>query len=303
MHNNKLKGNLYLLLTAILWGGGFIFQRWGGEHLSAFSFNAFRMIITSLTFLILYLITYKKNIEKETKELNKKTLIYALITGTVLFIGYYCQQIGLEHITAAKSGFLTSTQVVIIPILAIFLNKKAKIQVWISALLALIGFYIMSMNEKFVPSLWDLITILGALFFSIQVLMFDHVKESINFYKYGMILALTTSVLSFIFACIFDTTSSTNILSATIPALYLGIFSGALAYIFEVKGHKYNTNPTVAVLIMSLESVFALIFGFIFLKEVISLKEGIGCIIVGLSVILSQLDFKEIKLFKNKMTD
>ena len=156
----------------------------------------------------------------------------------------------------------------------------------------------MSMNEKFIPSLWDLITILGAVFFSIQVLMFDHVKESINFYKYGMILALTTSILSFIFACLFDTTSFSNIFNATIPALYLGIFSGALTYIFEVKGHQHNTNPTVAILIMSLESVFALIFGFIFLKETISLKEGIGCIIVGLSVILSQIDFKELKIKK-----
>ena len=294
--SDKLKGNIYLLLTAILWGGGFIFQRWGGNHLSAFSFNAYRMIITALTFLVLYLITYKKNIEKETKTINQKTFIYACFTGVVLFIGYYCQQIGLEHITAAKSGFLTSTQVVIIPILAIFLKKKAKLQVWVSALLALIGFYIMSMNEKFIPSVWDLITILGAIFFSIQVLMFDHVKESINFYKYGMILATTTSLLSFIFASVFDNTSFNNIIEATVPALYLGIFSGALAYIFEVKGHKYNTNPTVAVLIMSLESVFALIFGFIFLKEIISLKEGIGCIIVGLSVILSQIDLKELKI-------
>lgn len=297
MKTEKLKGNIFLLVTAIIWGGGFIFQTHASKVLPAFSFNTIRMLVSTLTFIICYFLTKKISFLNTTNN-DKKCLIFGIITGIAVFLGFFCQQTAITHITAAKSGFLTSTQVIFVPILAIFIKKKAKPQVWIATIIAFIGFYIMSMTEKYVPSVWDIITILGAVFFSINVLILDHVKNDVNLFKFGFVFSLTAGILSFIFSLIFDTVTTEGILESIIPALYLGIVSGAIATVCEILGHRYNPNPTIAILILSLESVFALIFGFIFLSQMVTLQEGIGCIIVSIAVILSQIDFKQLKLNK-----
>lgn len=299
MKNERLKGNIFLLITSIIWGGGFIFQTFASKELPTFSFNTYRMLVSTITFILCYFLTKKVSFIN-TKNNNKTCIIFGIITGVAIFLGFFCQQTGITHITAAKSGFLTSTQVIFVPILAVFLRKKPKVQVWIATIIAFLGFYIMSMTEKYVPSIWDVITILGAIFFSFNVLILDHVKNDVNLFKFGIVFSITAGILSLICSLIFDTVTTEGIINSTIPALYLGIASGAIATACEILGHRYNPNPTVAILILSLESVFALIFGFIFLKQMVTLQEGIGCIIVTIAVLLSQIDFKQLKFKNNK---
>lgn len=296
MNKNNLKGSIIILIVAMIWGSNFIMQRKGAALVGPYTFTFFRSFIAVVCLFFLSLITNKKIPVKET---NKKVNVYiiALLSGLALFLGSILQQIGLGYITASKSGFLSALYILMVPIMTLFLGKKIKIQVLICVFISLFGSYFLSTTSGFDFSKGELITILSAFFFALQIILVDIINDYINPFRFCMIQFIVVTIFSFIMMMVKEEVVWDNVLQALPYIAYAGILSSSIAFSLQIIGQKY-AEPTVASLLMSLESVFSLICGTIFLHERMANREIIGAILIFLSVILSQLPYE--KWFKKK---
>lgn len=287
------KAVLILLLTAAIWGFAFVAQRVGMEHVGAFTFNAVRFALGSISLLPVIYYFSKKPLSKKddgeiTEEADLKTTIKSgILAGCVLFIAASLQQVGLIYTTAGKAGFITSLYIVLVPILGLFLKQKTHYKTWIGAITAVVGLYLLSINEDFTIQFGDLLEIIGAFFWAIHILVIDKFVKNVDPIKLSSVQFATCSFLSFIVAFIFEDVNLAGITDALVPILYGGIMSAGVAYTLQAIGQKY-AKPSHAAIALSMESVFAAIGGALILDEKLPARGYVGCGLMLLGMLIAQ---------------
>lgn len=313
MKNNAFKGSLVLLLVAFLWGISFIFQSMASKYMDAYTILYLRSIVGALTILPFMLFFLKKDKKNNIKYKKKDLIIAPLLCGIALCLASLFQQMGLETVSAGKTGFLTSLYIILVPIFGLFLHKKCGLNVYISIFIALVGLLLLSFdfNSGFSFSSGDLLILVGTLFFAIQILLVDHYSSKINVYYLSFGQLIVQGIISFIIRLVlgFDPQAFINMINfeSIIAILFIGIVSSGIAYTLQMVGQKMGVNPTVASLILSLESVFSaisavIIYQFYKFSDVdqnMSIEEIFGSIIMFIAVIFSQLPSSWFK-FKRK---
>lgn len=293
----KLKNGGMLLLTAFIWGTAFVAQSVGMDHLGPFSFNGIRCLIGAVALLPCIWFLNRMNKDPETdgseKEKSGKDLITGGVAcGVLLFTASSLQQAGIQYTTAGKAGFITAFYIVIVPVLGIFLHKKIQWKVWMAVLLALVGLYFLCITESFSVGKGDALVFLCALVFSVHILVIDHFSPKVDGVKMSCIQFFVSGILSFPFMFVLETPRFVSVAAAWMPLLYAGVLSCGVAYTLQILGQK-NVNPAVASLILSMESCFSVLAGWIILGERLSFRESSGCILMFLAIILAQLPDKK----------
>ncbi|MBN2655640.1 MAG: DMT family transporter [Spirochaetales bacterium] len=291
MEKKTLRSDLLLILTSAIWGFAFVAQLVGMDHIGPYLYNGIRFALGSLSLipLIFFFGKYKKG-KKETSSLGRKGILLAGAgTGTVLFLGASLQQVGLQYTTAGKAGFITGLYVILVPILGIALRHKTGVPTWIGALFAAAGLYLISVKGGFQIGRGDLLILACSLFFAMHVLAIDHFSRKIDPLILSAIQFAVCSLYSLAVAIFREPIILDDIFKAAIPILYGGLGSVGIAYTLQVVAQK-DAPPAHSAIIMSLESVFAVIGGIIFLAEGMSLRGYIGCGLMLAGMLASQWD-------------
>ena len=295
---STLKNSLLLLLTATIWGVAFVAQSVSMDYIGGFTFNAIRNIIGAITLVPVILIFSKQDPAAEQNPADRQQARKTLITGGIccgilLCLASNFQQFGIKYTTVGKAGFITACYIIIVPIIGIFLKKKCGPFIWIAVLLSLGGLYLLciSPGEGFSIGKGDTLVLICAVLFSFHILTVDHFSPLVDGVKMSCIQFLVCGILSGIPALIFENPNITNILQAWIPILYAGILSCGVAYTLQIVGQK-GMNPTVASLIMSLESCISVIAGWLILGQNLSGREIFGCVLMFGAIMLAQLPQK-----------
>lgn len=290
----SLFGSSILLVTAIIWGSAFVAQSKGMDYLGPFSFNGIRSIIAIIflsSVLLFIIIKNKKNPDFKLFK-NKKALIGSIFCGIALMFSTSTQQIGISMTSVGKSGFITSLYIILVPILGLLLKKKVPIKIWFCVGIVLIGLYLLCIKNSVKIEIGDIFLLLSAFGFAVQILIVDSISQDINTILLSIIQLSAVAILSLFPICMIEKPSISNTLDAIPYLLFAGVLSSGIAYTLQIVGQKYTT-PVVASLIMSLESVFAAITGWLFLNEILSLNETIGCVLIFTAIIISQIEFKK----------
>lgn len=289
----KIKSTILLFLTAIIWGFAFVAQRVGAEYVGAFTFNGIRFLLGTLSLVPVILIFER---EKFDKSKFSKTLIPSILAGTVLFIASTLQQYGVEITgSAGKAGFLTGLYTVLVPLIRFVMGKKTSIFTLFGAIFAVAGLFFLCMTgDELTFGIGDVVLIIGAFFWAGHILVVDKYVNDISPLKFSMMQFLVCGILSMIFALILEDIELPAIKSAGIPILYGGIMSVGVAYTCQILGQR-DSDPTFASIVFSTESVFSAIGGAIMLNEIMSGRGYLGCVLIFIGIILSQLNLSEIK--------
>lgn len=290
MNNKKLFGCLLLLLTAIVWGFAFAAQRSGMDTLTPAQFNAVRFLMASVVMFAVMPVSDRFS-NHPGKSLKSKPLwLCGLLCGVILGTASMLQQWGLTEASSGKGGFLTALYIVMVPVLGIFMKRKTTPILWIAVITALIGSYLLCSPETLTDwELCDILLILCAVVFSFHILCIDKFALHLESVRISMIQFLTASLIAFaVSAVISETWSLQAIQAALIPLLYCAVCSSGIGYTLQIVGQKY-VHPVVASLIMSLESVFAAVGGWLILKETMTTQEMIGCAVIFAAVVLAQI--------------
>lgn len=293
MTKTQLKANILLLLTAAIWGLAFVAQKVGAEHVGAFTYNGIRFALGSISLIPLILFLNKKKGENEKTKNNdrdslKLTVKAGIIAGCALFIATSLQQMGVMGTTAGKAGFITGLYMVIVPILGLFLKQKVNKSTWIGIVIAIIGLYLLSINEDFSISNGDLLVLIGSVGWAVHILLIDNFTKKIDPLKLSSIQFATCSILSLVMAIIFEDINMVGISGAMVSILYGGLLSVGVAYTLQVVAQK-NAKPSHAAILLSMESVFGALGGAMFLGERIGARGLVGCILIFIAIIISQL--------------
>lgn len=296
----KVRNSCLLFLTACIWGSSFVAQSVGMDYIGPYTFNCLRFLIGGLVLLpVIFFSRHRKKDQKDRSKdrtLQKKEILCGgIVCGVVLCIASTLQQIGIIYTTAGKAGFLTAMYIVLVPVLGLFLKRKAGLQLWISVGLALIGLYLLCMKGAFSLNGGDVLLILCAVGFSVHIMVVDYFSPKLD----GMILSciqfLVAGLISGIGMLLSEQFDWHMVLLAAKPILYSGVLSCGVGYTLQVIAQK-GLNPTVASLLMSLESVVSVIAGFLVLHEVLSGRELLGCVFMFAAVILAQIPVKRLVL-------
>lgn len=299
--DKRLLGNLLLFITSLIWGSTFVAQVMGMDIIGPFTFSASRSVVGvfSLGILLYFL---KDKTKSKTSDLIKG----GLACGSLLFMGSSFQQIGLLCTTAGKTSFITSLYILIIPIFSyILLKNKINFLTILAIILGVIGLYMIAIKDigNFDVNKGDFIVFIGSFFWGSHILVIDHYSKKVSAIKLSFLQFLVTAILSMIVAYFFEKETATlnNIFLSWKAIVYAGFFSSGIAYTLQMVGQKY-TDPVLASLILSLESVFGAISGYLFLNELMTVREFMGCFIVFIAIIIAQIPssfFKKI-ITKNK---
>ena len=283
-----------LFLTACIWGSAFVAQSVGMDFVEPFTFTFARSIIGGLVLIPCIPFLRKLRNEKRTG-ITKVEWIGGLLCGVALFAASNMQQLGIVHTTVGKSGFITALYVVIVPIMGIFLRKKMPRIIWFCVALSVVGLYLLCMTgESFFLNYGDLLTLICAILFSVHILIIDYYSPQGDGVVISCIQFFTCGVLSAIVMLFAESPSVTNIFAAKWPILYAGVLSSGVAYTLQVVAQK-NVNPTVASLILCLESVVSAIAGWLILHETLTARELLGCGLMFVAIVLAQVPIPERK--------
>ena len=290
----QLKGSLSLLCGTFIWGSAFIAQSVGMDLIGPFTFQAIRcMLAVIFLFLITLIFDWKIGIQQSlSKWKNKRLWMAGGICGCALFVAASLQQIGLVYTDPGKAGFLTAMYIVLVPMLGIFVHRRPGLNAVISVVLALVGLYLLSFMGVTSINVGDLFLIGGALGFAVQILLIDRFAQDLDGLRLNCVQALVVAVLSVPFMLLTEELDMGNILACWLPLVFAGILSMGVAYSLQIVGQK-NLEPTTASLIMSLESVFAALGGWLILHNTMTARELCGCVLVFAGVIISQLPTKK----------
>ena len=303
--NHNLKYNFLLMLAALIWGSAFVAQSVGMDYLGPFSFNCVRSFMGSLVLLpvIWFMDRQKKETaehdgqktEEGTREQNKKVLLSGgLCCGVILTLSTSLQQIGIKYTTAGKAGFITALYILIVPLLGLILGKKVGNKTWLGVALAVAGMYLLCIKEGFSISYGDFMVLLCALIFSLHILAVDYFSPRVDGIRLSCIQFFVCGCISAVPMLVWEHPELFQIIRAWQPLAYAGVLSSGVAYTLQIVTQKH-LNPTVASLLMSLESVFAVLTGWLVLNERLSPKELLGCVLVFTAIILAQLPQKQKK--------
>ena len=304
MHSkSSLSGSLMLLLAAFIWGSTFVAQ--DKALTQPFTFIAARMFIGALVLspviLLVDIFSKKKGLMPEDFKVfsfNKKELLGGAICGSILFVAASLQQYGIfvypsDGAAAGKSGFITALYIILVPIAGIFLRKKTGLNIWLSVVIATVGMYLLCVKNGFQVHPADLILLTCAIGFTAHILVIDYFSPYVNGIKLSALQFFVCGVLGMIFMFVFEKPSLDAVIGDAVPILYAGLLSSGVAYTLQILAQQ-RVKPAVASVLMSLESVFAVVSGALF-GEVMSPREIIGCILVFGAVLLAQIDFKALK--------
>ncbi|WP_206363834.1 DMT family transporter [Gudongella oleilytica] len=289
MKNKELKASLLLLLTAAIWGFAFVAQRKGMDYIGPFTYTGIRFLLGSLSLLpVIKLFGGRK--ESGNKGDTSKDIVKAgIIAGTVLFIAATFQQVGLQYTTAGKAGFITSLYIVIVPIMGLFMKQRSNAFIWIGAIVAAFGLYLLSINEDLTIQFGDLLQLIGAFFWAAHIIILGIVAKKLDPLKFSAVQFTVTGTWAIIAAFIFEDIQLGGIMDASIPLLYGGIFSAGIAYTIQAIAQK-DAKTSHAAIALSMEAVFAAIGGAIILHERLPLKGYIGAGLMLAGMLISQAD-------------
>ena len=286
------KSNILLLVAAMLWGFAFVAQRAGMEHVGPFIFNGVRFALGGISLLPLILVNLKRRSGDDLPSASKKT--FALgggLAGLALFIAASFQQIGIIYTTAGKAGFITGLYVIIVPILGLLGRQRTNVGTWMGAVIAATGLYFLSVTENFTISPGDLLVLISAFFWAVHVHIIGWFSARTDPIKLAFFQFLVCSALSLAAAVPTETISVQALSRAIIPILYGGLVSVGIAFTLQVVGQRH-AHPAPAAIILSLETVFAVIGGWLILGENLSPRGGVGCALMLAGMLLSQLRIK-----------
>lgn len=298
----RTKNACMLILTAFIWGTAFVAQSVGMDYLGPFTFNGVRNLIGGVALLpcIFFLERWnkkeqKKEPEQEVPGTRKDLITGGIACGILLFAASSLQQIGLVYTSAGKAGFITAFYIVIVPVLGIFLHQKAGWKIWTAVAAALAGLYLLCITDGFSVNIGDFYVLLCALLFSLHILVIDHFAPKVDGVKMSCIQFFVCGIVSLVPMFLWEEPRIEGLLLSWFPLLYAGVLSCGVAYTLQIVGQK-NVNPTVASLLLSLESCFSVLAGWIILGERLSLREGAGCILMFAAIVLAQLPERKEKL-------
>lgn len=292
--------NLLLLLTAFIWGSAFVAQSVGMGYLGPFTFNSIRSIMGGIALLpVIFVQRRKADRPGEVRSTgNRKTLIIGgLCCGMALAAASSLQQIGIMYTTAGKAGFITALYILIVPVMGMFLGKRAGIRVWIGVALAVAGMYFLCITEGFTISRGDVLVFLCAVIFSVHILIIDYFAPKVDGVCLSCIQFFVSGILCAVPMLAAEQPQINRILEAWVPLVYAGVLSSGVGYTLQIIAQK-KTDPTVACLLLSLESVFSALTGWVILGEQMSARELFGCALMFTAVILAQIPGSR----KNKIT-
>lgn len=290
--SKQLKGSLSIILATVIWGSTFVAQSVGVDYMGPFTFLSLRCF---LAVVMLLAVLFLRNRKEFVKIIADPRLWKAGIPcGVALFAATALQQIGLIYTTAGKGGFITTMYIIMVPILGLFLKRKPPKMVGFSVAIAAVGLYLISGAGFTSVNIGDVLMLMCAVAFAVQILIMDRVAGELNSMALNMSQALVCAVVSGVCALIFDSTTWQGILDCWFPLCWAGIMSMGIAYTLQIVGQK-AIEPTTASLLMSFESVFAAISGWLLLSETFTLTEGIGCILVFAAIMLTQIPVKDKK--------
>ena len=302
--SRNLKGNIFLFTAALFWGSTFVAQEIAAKtyHLGAFSYQSTRMLVGSFVLLpLIWFMSYmsKKNgtYKKPTKESNKMLIIAGIVCGTILCVAACLQQFAIEdpNTNSGKIAFITAMYILIVPIIYFFFGHKISLKVIVAALMGAVGLFFLSVKagQGFSSITYgDILGMLCALGFSAHILVIDYFGPKVDGVKLSCLQFFVCGILALIPTIFIEKPQISEILQCWGPILYAGVFSCGIAYTFQILGQQ-NTNPTVASILMSLESVFGVLTGMIILNNIPTTREAIGCVIMFEAIIISQLPNKK----------
>lgn len=287
--NKQIRGSASLLLATLIWGIAFIFQSVGMDHIGPFTFQTFRCGLAVIgMFAVIWLLDKKAGRSFKKGWQDKRLWKAGILCGIPLFLACDLQQLGLVYTTAGKAGFLTAMYIVMVPVLGILLKRKITVMVPISVGIAVAGLYLLSFSGTHGINIGDILMLICAVMFAVQILVVDHFAADVDAVRLNCIQAGVVAVASAVVMVFTEEVRVPDLLNCWVPLCYTGFLSMGAAYSLQIIGQKH-VEPTTASLIMSLESVFAALFGWLLLKETMSLTEVFGCIFMFTAVILSQL--------------
>lgn len=293
----QLRQSFLLFLTATIWGSGFVAQSIGMDHVTPFTYTFFRTFIGALVLLPVIYFLKQRGTKKSTPThyRRKDLLIGSICCGICLVGGESFQQFGLVTTDAGKAGFITSLYIVFVPIVGLFLGKKLNRFIVLGVLLSLFGFYLLCIKQSFTIEHGDFLILICAIVFCFHILTIDHFVAKCDgvLLSCGQFFAASFIALLLMLIFDYDVFSWADVRAAALALLWSGVMSNGVAYTLQVIGQR-GMNPTIATLILSLESVMAVVFGTLLLHESLSLREGIGCILILAAVIIAQLNPKAI---------
>lgn len=310
--NKRMRGNLLLLLAAFIWGLSFVAQSEGMKYIGPFAFIGIRSMLAGISLAVFLgirrLLTAGKSRadrtltteevqsgEKPAKEGNKTLLLGGVSCGIVLFFATMLQQIGILHSNEpGKAGFITALYLILVPIAGIFFRKKIGLKVWIAVVLAVCGMYLLCITEGFRIATGDLYVLGCAFVFTVHILVIDHFSPKVDGVSMSCIQFLLCGVLGMAGMFLTETVELSHVLEAWLPLVFSGVFSGGIAYTLQIVAQK-DTEPAIASLLMSLESVFAVFGEWLILGQLLSARELGGCALMFAGIILTQLPEKKPK--------
>lgn len=307
--SKKMQSNILLLITAAIWGSAFVAQKSGMDYIGPLTYGGIRTFIGGLVLIPVIMMMDKgkkesvpKTAEEKSKE-NKLLLIGGICCGAALFVASTLQQFGVMYTTAGKAGFITTLYVVMVPIVSIFIGKKIRPIMWLCVGMGAAGLYLLCMTDaSFSISKGDTLVLLCALGFTAHILVIDYFAPKVDGVKMSCIQFLFAGIVGMIAMFIFEEPKLDAIIQCWLPILYAGVLSSGVGYTLQIVAQRH-AEPTVASLLMSLESVFAVIAGAILLHETMSIRELTGCAVIFAAVIIAQLPSKEERMEKRLKND
>ncbi|MCR4615557.1 MAG: DMT family transporter [Clostridiales bacterium] len=292
--NKQLFGSLCLLLAAVIWGLSFVFQHTAGQKIESFTFNGIRCIMGGLVLVPLALIRSRSKKGIKPEKSDKKTLFKAgILCGLVLFVGLNLQQQAFRYSMAGKVGFVTALYMLLVPIFAVFIGKRAGLRVWIAMLMGTFGLYLLCITSSFTIGKGELLALACSVFFALHILIIDHYASTVDNIDMSIVQFLVAGTLSSICMAIFDTPQLSAIKDAMPQVLYTGIMSSGVAFTLQIVGQKH-TEPAIASLLLCLESVFSALFGWMILSQKLSSRELTGCAIMFVAILVAQIPINEL---------
>lgn len=305
----KQRNSFLLVLAAFIWGIAFVAQSTGGNAVGPYTFNCIRSVLGGIVLLPVIRLSdrlhwsRKKPVSREDWQI---LLTGGVACGIALSIASNLQQVGIYMGSpVGKAGFLTACYILIVPILGLFLKKKCGWNIWLGIVIAVAGLYLLCIQESFSIQFSDFLLLLCALSFAVQILIIDHYVDRVDGVRMACIQFIVSGIISAVPMIFVDMGHSVSEISqwasafaapyAWIPILYAGILSNGVAYTLQIIGQR-GLNPTVASLLMSLESVFSVLAGWILLNEALSGREILGCIFIFIAVVLAQSPLAQTEL-------
>ena len=297
MKHNQIRQVVFPILAALIWGTAFVAQDVCADTIGTFTFNAVRYFIAVLALLVLIAVLHAVHkdrpqpTEAEKRAGRRQLWLGGFCCGTALAIASNFQQAGITAGTdAGKAGFLTALYVVLVPVFGLFFRRKVSLPVWIAVVLSVVSLYLLCIKGSFRLAAGDLLVLVCAVCFAVHILVIDHFTATVDGVKLSCLQFLFAALISTVCMFLFEDVDFAAIWGCILPLLYVGIFSCGVGYTLQILAQK-GSNPTVVTILLSLESVFAVIAGAIILKQQMSVREYIGCAVMFAAVLLAQIDF------------